>query len=218
MTKPHLISFDLCPYVQRSVVTLEAKGVPYDVTYIDLTDKPSWFLEISPMAKVPVLRVGDTMLFESDVIAEYLDEVHTPHLHPEDPLQKALHRAWMSFAAGLGGPGYQLMTARDQAAAQRAADDANAKLARLEDQVVGPFFAGEAFQLIDACSASFLQRLIWCDAYAPQLGLFARAPRCRAWADALLAHPAVKASLKPEIDVIFRQYLVDHDAWVAKAS
>lgn len=218
MTRPHLISFDLCPYVQRSVVTLEAKGVPYEITYIDLADKPSWFQEISPMGKVPVLRVGDTTLFESDVIAEYLEEVHEPRLHDADPLQKGLHRAWMSFAAGLGGPAYLLMVAKDEASAQKAVADANTKLARLEAQVVGPYFAGETFHLIDACSASFLQRLLWCDARAPQLGLFAEAPKCRAWAEALVAHPAVKASLKPEIGAIFQQYLVDHESWLADAS
>lgn len=218
MAKPHLVSFDLCPYVQRSVATLEAKGVDYDITYIDLANKPDWFLEISPMGKVPVLRVGETTLFESDVIAEYLEEVHSPQLHPSDALDKGLHRAWMSYIAGLGGPGYQLMTVDNEEGARKAADDANTKLARIEEQVVGPFFSGEKFQLIDACSASFLQRLLWCDARAPQLGLFKNAPKSRAWAEALVAHDAVKASLKEDILDIFDDYVVKHGAWLASAS
>lgn len=214
MSKPHLVSFDLCPYVQRSVATLEAKGVEYDITYIDLANKPDWFLDISPLGKVPVLRVGETTLFESDVIAEYLDEVHGPQLHPADALEKGLHRAWMSYVSGLGSAAYRLMTTSDEATAHKAADDANAKLAVIEEQVTGPFFDGPDFQLIDACSASFLQRLLWSDARAPQLGLFKDAPKSRAWAEALVAHEAVKASTKSNIEEIFDAYLAKKEAWL----
>lgn len=65
---PHfeLVSFELCPFVQRSVITLNEKGVPFDIRYISLKDKPDWFLDISPLGKVPVLIVDEgTVLFES---------------------------------------------------------------------------------------------------------------------------------------------------------
>ena len=66
-----LISFVLCPYVQRSVITLKEKQVPFTITYIDLQNPPDWFLAISPMGKVPVLRMAqDQVLFESAVINE----------------------------------------------------------------------------------------------------------------------------------------------------
>jgi len=215
MTKPHLVSFDLCPYVQRSAVTLEEKGVDYDLTYIDLADKPDWFLDISPMGTVPVLRVGDDTVLESDVIAEYLDEVYEPRLHPSDPLDKALDRSWMAFVAGLGGPAYMMMVGKDEETVQNHASKAKSKLSRIEDKVEGPFFRGEDFRLIDACSASFMQRLLWLDARAPELGLFEDAPRCKAWAEALVARPSVKQSLKDDIEAIFDAYLDDHDAWLA---
>ncbi len=70
-----LISFNLCPFVQRSVITLNKKGIDYKITYIDLADKPDWFLALSPLGKVPVLKHGDEVLFESAVINEYLDEI-----------------------------------------------------------------------------------------------------------------------------------------------
>ena len=69
-----LISFDICPFVQRSVITLEEKGVEYEIKYIELENKPDWFLAISPFGKVPVLQANDTVIFESAVINEYLDE------------------------------------------------------------------------------------------------------------------------------------------------
>ena len=52
-----LISHKLCPYVQRAVIALTEKGVPFERIDIDLANKPDWFLKISPLGKVPVLLV-----------------------------------------------------------------------------------------------------------------------------------------------------------------
>ncbi len=52
-----LISHKLCPYVQRAVIALKEKGVPFERIDIDLANKPDWFLKISPLGKVPVLLV-----------------------------------------------------------------------------------------------------------------------------------------------------------------
>ena len=79
------------------MILLRAKDVEFDVTYINLREKPDWFLEISPHGKVPVLKVGDEVLFESNAIAEYLDEVFEPRLHPADPVKRAKNRAWTDF-------------------------------------------------------------------------------------------------------------------------
>jgi glutathione S-transferase len=73
MADLELISFDICPYVERSRIALEHKGVEYDYTEIDLSDKPDWFLEISPRGKVPVLTVDDEPIFESNVINELIE-------------------------------------------------------------------------------------------------------------------------------------------------
>ena len=76
------------------MIVLRAKEVDFEVTYIDLRNKPDWFLEISPHGKVPVLDVDDQPLFESNAIAEYLDETVEPRLHPEDAVKRARNRAW----------------------------------------------------------------------------------------------------------------------------
>ena len=97
-----LISFDICPFVQRSVITLEEKEVEYEIKYIELENKPDWFLAISPFGKVPVLQANDTVIFESAVINEFLDEVVPgKRLHPEDPLKRAHNRAWIEFTSSL---------------------------------------------------------------------------------------------------------------------
>ena len=91
-------SFKTCPWVQRAAIVLQAKQVPYDITYIDRDKRPDWFLAISPHSKVPVLRIdGKDALFESNAIAEYLEETAAPRLHPEDALARARNRAWTDY-------------------------------------------------------------------------------------------------------------------------
>src|ERR1700730_17258211 len=80
-----LISHDLCPYVQRAVIALTEKAVPFDRVYIDLANKPDWFLAISPLGKVPLLQVDNGVIFESAVILEYLEETQPKPLYPRDP-------------------------------------------------------------------------------------------------------------------------------------
>src|SRR6185312_13952832 len=90
-----LISHKLCPYVQRAVIALTEKGVPFERIDIDLASKPDWFSKISPLGKVPVLVVtGDdgnqVVLFESNVICEYIEETQGgAALHPRDALDRA---------------------------------------------------------------------------------------------------------------------------------
>src|SRR3989337_1446247 len=96
-----LISHKLCPYVQRAVIVATEKGIEFERVDIDLADKPDWFLAISPTGKVPLLEVTETdgskhVLFESAVIAEYLDEIGGgERLLPADPLLRARERAWV---------------------------------------------------------------------------------------------------------------------------
>lgn len=71
MPKYHLISHHLCPYVQRAVIVLSEKNIEHERTYIDLADKPNWFLKLSPLGKVPLLQTEEANLFESQGIAEY---------------------------------------------------------------------------------------------------------------------------------------------------
>jgi len=195
--KPELISFKLCPYVHRSVIMLTEKGVECETTYVDLSNKPSWFLKISPLGKVPVLRVGDVILFESAIINEYLDETHPPALHPQDPLRRAHNRAWIEFGASLLKSRFGLMTAADKAGFETGKAQVKEGLSRLEAQLdAGPYFNGAEFSLVDAAYAPLLIRLAVMEAECG-LGLFDDVPRVEAWHRTLMEYSAVKASLFP---------------------
>jgi glutathione S-transferase len=95
-----IVSFKICPFVQRVTAALEAKQVPYEIEYINLNDKPQWFLDISPNGQVPILLTDNgTTIFESDAIIEYIDDEYSPlefNLSNED---KALDRAWSYLGA-----------------------------------------------------------------------------------------------------------------------
>lgn len=90
-----LVSHALCPYVQRVAIVLHKKGAAFERRDVDLSDKPAWFLSISPLGKTPGLIAGDEPIFESAVICEYLEEILAPRLHPRDPVNRARHRSWI---------------------------------------------------------------------------------------------------------------------------
>src|SRR5215475_9447023 len=154
-----LISHKLCPYVQRAVIALAEKGVPFERIDIDLANKPDWFLKISPLGKVPVLVVateqGEVALFESNVICEYIEETQAGiKLHPSDALKRAEHRAWMEFGSALLGDLWGFETTTDPATFENKRQALSAKFARVEAALgQGPFFAGASFSLVDAVFA-----------------------------------------------------------------
>src|SRR5512135_2597044 len=150
-----LVSFKICPFVQRSVITLRYKDVPFTLTHIDLDHPPAWFSEISPFGKVPLLKVGDrAVLFESAVINEYLDETTPPRLHPEDPLVRAANRAWIEFYSSCLVDLYQLTIAENEGKYEEQRQALLGKLRRLEGEVhPAPYFNGPNFSLADAAFA-----------------------------------------------------------------
>lgn len=204
-----LVSFDLCPFVQRAAIVLREKGVPHDIQYIDLADKPAWFLEISPLGKVPALIVdNDRVLFESAVIAEYIDETTPGRFMPAEPFDRAVHRMWVEFISTTLMDNWRLMMAPDEETAQQQAGVLRTKFERLEKQLgAGPLFAGTAFSLVDAAAAPMLQRTRWIEVLAPELGLTDGLTKLTGWTDALLQRDSVKGSMQADAHEVFIEYL-----------
>ncbi|WP_299846981.1 glutathione S-transferase family protein [uncultured Roseovarius sp.] len=155
-----IVSFKICPFVQRVAALLEAKNLPYEIEFISLQDKPQWFLDISPNGQVPVLITdGGQALFESDAIVEYLEEAY-PALQPGlSPEEKATNRAW----AYLATKNYLV-----QCSAQRSADKATlseraAKLDVAFDRIEAKlcdtrFFGGNEIGMVDVAWLVLLHR------------------------------------------------------------
>src|SRR5215510_3291123 len=204
MTKLTLISHKLCPYVQRAVIALTEKGVPFERIDIDLAHKPDWFLKISPLGKVPVLVVtGDdgkeVALFESNVICEYIEETQGgAKLHPQDPLTRAQHRAWMEFGSAILSDLWGLETTGDPAIFESKRQAVAAKFARVEQALgAGPFFADKDFSLVDAVFAPIFRYFDVFDRLT-DLSVFADTPKVRAWRVALAQRPSVRTAVGPD--------------------
>jgi glutathione S-transferase len=195
-----LISHHLCPYVQRAAIALTEKGVAFERIFIDLAAKPDWFKAISPLGKVPVLRVrqadgSEASIFESAVILEYLEETSSPALHPANPLQRARHRGWIEFGSQmLNGIG-RFYSATDAAAFEHERAGLEAMFARLEEELAsGPFFAGEKFSLVDAVFAPVFRYFDGFETLG-DFGVLSGKPKVAAWRSALAARPSVKAAV-----------------------
>ena len=202
--KPKLISFKLCPFVQKAVLTLLTKGIEYDIEYIDLENPPQWFADISPLGKVPVLQVGDQSLFESSVIVEYLDEVYGESLHPSDPLIKAQNRSWMEFGNECLTNGFNLIVAPDQEAFNEQREAMINKLEQLENHLgETTYFNGDQVSLVDLSFTPFFQRLTYLDEVTPGLIDGARHPKVTRWANQLLSRDIVAQSTVPEIKQLY---------------
>ncbi len=191
---------------------LRAKDVEFDVTYINLREKPDWFLKISPHGKVPVLLVDEVPLFESNAIAEFLDEMVAPQLHPADSMKRARNRAWTdyisTFAGALGSVNYS----KSAEAKVEAIADAATPLQRVELAIAtergndGPYFNGTDLCLVDAAYAPFLQRFAFVDNIL-NTGLLKGYPLISAWSEALLSNEIVTGAVAPEFIAEFEANL-----------
>jgi len=213
--KLELISSDRCPFVQRSVVTLEEKNVAYELTLLDPYDPPEWFSKISPLGKVPVLRINDDdVLFESAVINEYLDETTPGALHPTEPLAKALNRSWIEFGGGMLSDTFKLMTVPNEEDFNAVKDNLRSSLERIESVLdeSGPYFNGADFSLVDAAYAplfvrlTILHDLIGLDVTSDLL-------KINRWQQALMAKDSVKVLLTPVLPTRFVDLMTDKKSW-----
>jgi glutathione S-transferase len=216
-----LISHKLCPYVQRAVIALNEKGVPFERVDIDLANKPDWFLKLSPLGKVPVLIVrsddGEVALFESNVICEYIEDTQGgAKLHLENPLQRAQHRAWMEFGSTILSELWGLETTGDAAVFEAKRVAVAAKFARVEGALgSGPFFAGETFSLVDAVFAPIFRYFDVFDGLI-DLSVFAETPRVRAWRTALAKRESIRNAVGTDYPQLLHAFLVRHNAHMLK--
>ena len=166
-----------------------------------------------------MLRIDDKVsLFESNAINEYLDETIAPRLHPDDPVERALNRAWTdyvpTFAESVTGMAY----ADDEAAYKKASTKIPVAFERLEralEKGGGPFFNGAKYSLVDAAYAPFLQRYIFLDRIRP-IGLIGKYPRLKAWADTLMQRPSTHSFPEAEFEALYRLNVKRRNKWLSQ--
>jgi len=227
MKQPHfnLISHTLCPYVQRSIITLQEKRLAYTRTDIDLNNKPDWFKQASPLGKVPVLLVSENeallvndneALFESAIICEYLDEVTPGSLHPKDSFEKAFHRAWIEFGSSILGKVASLYNAKDAADFYALHSEIQDKFRTIESKLIGePYFAGQEFHLIDAVYGPIFRYFDVFDTFI-SLHTFDELPNCQQWRNALKHRPSVQNAVVKDYPRLLLEFLTNRDSYLAQ--
>ncbi|CDX26320.1 Glutathione S-transferase [Mesorhizobium plurifarium] len=200
-----LVSHHLCPYVQRAAISLAEKGVAFERVYVDLSDKPEWFKAVSPLGKVPLLRVrhGDAeeVIFESAVILEFLEETEANPLHPADPLARARHRAWIEFGSAILNAIGRFYSAADEAAFLHESRGLSEMFGRVEAELSarqgGPWFAGERFSLVDAVYGPVFRYFDTFDRIG-DFGTLDGKPLVQAWRHALSERRSVSEAVSPD--------------------
>ncbi|MEX0305270.1 MAG: glutathione S-transferase family protein [Leisingera sp.] len=214
-----IVSFKICPFVQRVTAMLEAKGVPYDIEYIELSNKPQWFLDISPTGQVPVLVTEEgAELYESDAIVEYLDEVTTPLEPGLTPEQRAINRAW-SYQ---GSKHYLVQCSTMQSADKGTLDERMVKLQKAFEKAEkqlgeGPFFNGETLGNVDMAWLPLLHRAAIveaCNGYDMLEGY----PRVKAWQQALLATDIAAKSVPADFEARFADFYLADRTWLGRGA
>ena len=193
------------------------KQIEFEITYIDLADPPDWFLEMSPLGKVPVLKVDEEILFESAVINEYLDDITGGELQPEDALARAKNRAWIEFASNMLGNLYMMKMSKEEQAYNKYRERLVQQLQRVESNLgAGPWFNDEQFSLADTAFAPLFKqdsvdngRLSVIDAQTM--------PRLHAWSQRLLALPAVQGSVVDEFEQLYLEAMEKNGSYSLQA-
>ncbi|NQD91367.1 glutathione S-transferase family protein [Pseudomonas sp. CrR25] len=207
-----LVSHPLCPYVQRAAIVLAEKHAAFSRRDIDLADKPAWFLALSPLGKVPLLRTERGVLFESAVIAEYLDETLAPRLHPEDAFERARHRAWIEFASALLNDIARFYNATEavQLEAQHLA--LRRRFEQLEEELdEGPWFAGQTFSLVDAAFAPVFRYWQAFERIA-DFATFSGLGKVERWRRALAQRPSVRTAAPQDYTERLCQFIARRDS------
>lgn len=212
-----VVSFKICPFVQRVTALLEAKKIPYDIEFIDLNNKPQWFLDISPNGQVPVLITdGGQTLFESDAIVEYIEEAFPPLQAGLSLEDKARNRAWSTLAS----KNYLV-----QCSAQRSPDkdvlgERSGKLGkafdRMEKQLGDTrYFGGNRLGMVDIAWLPLLHRARIVERHSCYDFLGDR-PKLKKWQEQLLGDDLAQKSVAPDFKEAFSNFYLSDQTYLGR--
>jgi len=200
----HLFEADISPYAQRVVMLLEYKGIPFTKSHPPGGfDSPEYGV-INPIRKLPVLQIGDFNLPESEVICEYLEQVHPdPTLVPTDPLQRAqtrlISRIIDTYIMNPMMPLFQNLSrrTRDQQVVDIALASIDKGLTVLEHWIEpGPFANAGMLTLADLAAAPVIR---YVNEYPPFFGMtepLKDRPKISAYFEAIQNEDVVNNSLR----------------------
>ncbi|HHU93529.1 MAG TPA: glutathione S-transferase [Alcaligenaceae bacterium] len=199
-----LYSGTTCPFSQRCRFVLFEKGMDFEVRDIDLYNKPEDISVMNPYGQVPILVERELILYESNIINEYIDERFPhPQLMPADPTMRARTRLFLfNFERELFSQVSILEDRND--ADTKAQDQARQKIRDGLAQIApiltkNKYMLGEEFSMLDVAIAPLLWRL---DHYNIELPKSA-AP-IQKYGERVFSRPAFIEALTPSEKVMRR--------------
>ncbi|HLU00904.1 MAG TPA: glutathione S-transferase N-terminal domain-containing protein [Burkholderiaceae bacterium] len=199
-----LYSGTTCPFSQRCRFVLFEKGMDFEIRDIDLYNKPEDIAVMNPYGQVPILVERDLILYESNIINEYIDERFPhPQLMPADPVMRARTRLFLyNFEKELFVHVSVLENRNnpDPQAQDVARQNIRDRLAQLAPVLVkNKFMLGEEFSMLDVAIAPLLWRL---DHYGIELPK--NAAPLQKYAERIFSRPAYIEALTPSEKVMRR--------------
>lgn len=199
-----LYSGTTCPFSQRCRFVLFEKGMDFEVRDIDLYNKPEDISVMNPYGQVPILVERELILYESNIINEYIDERFPhPQLMPADPTMRARTRLFLfNFERELFSQVAILENRNEtdtkvQDKARQKIRDGLAQLAPILTK--NKYLLGEEFSMLDVALAPLLWRL---DHYGIELPKSA-AP-IQKYGERVFSRPAFIEALTPSEKVMRR--------------
>ena len=212
-----VVSSKICPFVQRVTALLEAKAIGYDIEYISLKDKPQWFVEISPHGQVPVLITDSGHpLFESDAIAEYIEEAFPPLQPGVSPEQKAINRAWSYLAS----KNYLVQCSAQRSPNQDVLRERSEKLGqafdRMEKKLVDtPYFGGGVIGMVDIAWLPLLHRASIVEQHSGY-DFIGHRRKLKHWQQVLLADDLAAKSVAPDFEESFSAFYLSDETYLGR--
>ncbi|KAM8924431.1 glutathione S-transferase omega-1-like isoform 2-T2 [Pelodytes ibericus] len=187
-----IYSLRFCPFAQRALLVLIAKGIKYEVININLKSKPEWFLKKCPLGLVPALETSNgDIIYESPIVCDYLDEAFPgKKLTPSDPLEKAKQKMILEHFSGVVSMFYRFLSARKHGQdITELKAEVSSKLHKLEEVLVkSSYLGGDSVSMIDYMIWPWIERFLAFDLQEVYT------PHVRRWYELMLQDPAVKAT------------------------
>jgi glutathione S-transferase len=212
-----IVSFKICPFVQRVTGLLEAKDIPYKVEFISLRAKPQWFLDISPNGQVPVLITENGIsLFESEAIVEFINDAYPTDANVS-PETRADERAW----GYLGAKNYlvQCSAMRSASSEELAArtEKLGAAFAKIDHRLTGDtlFFNSATVGWVDIAWLPLLHRAAIIERATGHDFLGGR-PKLKSWQAAVLETGLGDASVAADFNDAFANFYLSDQTFLGR--
>lgn len=211
-----IVSFTICPFVQRVTGILESKGLPYDIEFISLANKPSSFLEVSPHGQVPVLIANDgRVIHESEAIAEFLEELGPPLLSP-DPVERAQDRAWSILASKNYLVQCSMQRSKDAAVLKEREAKFRKALSTMQDALPEtPFFRGATVGMVDVSWLPLLHRASIIERHTGH-DVLSGMPRAKRWQQHVLDTGLAERSVASDFEEKFVRFYLPEETFLGR--